>query len=81
MPKLHTVGRARVLSYLKPKYAADLAYHIEVSSDLINWSPAIHGVHYFEFTADLPNALQRRELVFLGDWPQAFFRVRTDWIP
>ena len=81
MPKLHSVGRARALSYLKPKYAADLAYNIEISPDLIDWSPAVHGVHYFEFTVDLPNALQRRELVILADWPQAFFRVRTDLIP
>lgn len=81
MPKLLTQGRARVLGYVKPKYAADLDYSVEISADLMTWLPAIQGVHYMEFTTDLPNALQRKESVILVDWPDAFFRVRTELLP
>ena len=81
LPQLRSVGNARLLSYSKPKYASDVGYHVEISSDLINWSPANHGDQYFEITTDMPNALQRRDLVILVDWPQAFLRVRADLIP
>ena len=81
LPQMHSVGRARLLSHLKPRYATDLAYTYEVSSDLVTWSPAINGIHYYGFTTDLPNALQQKDLVILLDWPQVFLRVRAALIP
>ena len=81
LPRMSSIGRARVLSHLKPRYATDLAYTYEVSSDLVAWSPAIEGIHYYEFSNDLPDALQQKDLVILLDWPQVFLRVRTELIP
>ena len=81
LPRIYSVGRARVLSHLKPRYATDLTYNIEISSDLLTWSPAILGTHYYDFITDLPNAFQRRDAVILVDWPQVFLRVRTGLIP
>jgi len=78
LPLMYSVGQTRILSHYKPRYAADLAYRYDVSPDLINWSVAKNGIHYYEFTTDLANGLQKIELVLLVDWPKAFFRPRAN---
>jgi hypothetical protein len=81
LPLIYSDGRARILSHFKHRYAADLAYQYEVSTDLANWSVARSGVHFYEFTTDLAYGIQQRDLVILVDWPKAFFRPRVTVSP
>ena len=77
LPRIRNQGKARVVSHLKPAWATDLTYQYEMSQDMLTWIPAIKGIHYHEFTNDLPNAIRRSELVLLVNWPKAFVRVRA----
>ena len=77
LPRIRIQGKARIVSHLKPAWATDLTYQYEVSQDMVAWIPAIKGIHYHEFTNDLPNALRRSDLVLLVNWPKAFMRVRA----
>jgi hypothetical protein len=81
LPQITTFGRTRILSHYKQRYATDLAYQYELSNDLVNWSLAVNGIHYYEFTTDLPNGIQQVDLVILLDWPSVFFRPRATLIP
>ena len=76
-PKLKMQGKAKVMSHQKPAWATDLNYHYEVSQDLVTWTPAIEGVHFHEFSKDLPNALRQSDCVLLVNWPKAYLRVRA----
>ena len=78
LPRLKIQGKARVVTHQKPMWATDLNYQYEISQDLVNWIPAIPGVHYYEFTKDLPNALRQSECVLLVGWPKAYLRVRAN---
>ena len=77
LPHVHTQGKTRIVSHLKQRWATDLTYHYEISQDLANWSPAIRGVHFHEFSTNLPNGMRRSDLVLMVDWPKAFLRVRA----
>ena len=77
LPKIRIQGKARVVSHLKPAWATDLTYQYEMSQDMVAWVPAIKGIHYHEFTNDMPNAIRQSELVLLVNWPKAFVRVRA----
>ena len=81
LPVMYADGRTRILSHFKHRHATDLAYQYEVSTDLVNWSVAQNGIHYYEFTTDLADGLLRSDLVILVDWPRAFFRPRATLIP
>lgn len=78
LPRMKIQGKARVVTHQKPMWATDLNYQYEISQDLVNWIPAIPGVHYHEFTKDLPNALRQSECVLLVNWPKAYLRVRAN---
>jgi hypothetical protein len=77
LPRVRTQGKARIVSYLKPRWATDLSYQYEISQDLVNWSPAIRDVHFHEFATNLPNGVRQSDLVLMVDWPKVFMRVRA----
>jgi hypothetical protein len=77
LPRAHTQGKNRVVTYLKQRWATDLTYQYEISQDLVNWIPAIRDVHFHEFTTNLPNGVLQSDLILLVDWPKAFVRVRA----
>ena len=77
LPRVERVGNARVFSHLRPKYANDLLYTYETSTDLDTWTPAVNGVDYFTETLDVGDGSQRIECLLLGGAPKVFMRARV----
>ncbi len=78
LPKIKIQGKSRVVTHLKPMWATDLTYQYEMSQDMVTWIPAIPGIHYHEFSKDLPNAIRQSDCVLLVNWPKAFMRVKAN---
>lgn len=77
LPKLKIQGNAKVITHQKPAWATDLNYQYEISQDMQTWIPAVAGVHFHEFTKDVPNALIQSDCVLLVNWPKAYMRIRA----
>jgi hypothetical protein len=75
LPALTRTGQARIFSHLRPKFAADLLYRYEKSSDLVNWTPAVAGEDYFSAAIDLGDGSQRVECLLLGNPERVFLRA------
>lgn len=77
LPQIHTTGNNRIFRHRKPSWATDVAYHYEISHDLLDWVPAVNGVDYQLTDTPLPDQVIQSDLVFLGNWAQSFMRVRV----
>lgn len=81
LPRIRSVGKARILSHLRPRYAADLQCDYEISTNMVTWTPAIHGFDYYQFVNNLPDALQQVDVVILANGPRVFLRARPQLAP
>ena len=76
-PRMEQHGAVKILRHLRQRWASDLQYRYLVSSDLVEWSPAVPGIHYYEFRKPISGSLEESEIVVLTDWPSAFLRAEA----
>jgi hypothetical protein len=75
LPALHRVGEARIFSHLKPKFATDLVFSYEKSTDLVTWTPAVSGVDFYSATLEVGDGSQRVECLLLNHPVRTFLRT------
>lgn len=75
LPALNRLGKARIFSHLRPKFATDLLYTYEKSTDLVSWAPAVAGVDFYTATVDLGDGSQRVDCLLLGNPARTFLRA------
>jgi hypothetical protein len=76
-PKMWQQGSVKGLRHLRQRWSSDLQYGYLISPDMVNWTPAELGVHFYEFRDRLANGLDQSDIVFLVDWPRAFVRPQA----
>jgi hypothetical protein len=78
-PRPWKQGSVYGLRHYKQRWANDLTYSYQISTDLVNWSPAQNGVHFYEFQTQLGNGLDQSDLTILVKWPRVFLRPRAQF--
>jgi hypothetical protein len=76
-PRMWREGSVKGLRHLRQRWSSDLSYSYLISTDLVTWTPATLGVHYYEFRDRLANGLDQSDVVLLVNWPRVFLRPQA----
>jgi hypothetical protein len=76
-PGMWKQGAVKGLRHFRQRWSNDLTYGYEISGDLLNWIPAVQGIHYYEFRNPIADGLEQSDLILLPDWPRLFLRPKA----